>query len=78
MRSIINKESLDSAKENFRSLRNKTKSALLDSNYLRRKHLKGDTLFKGEGKLFMTKGVPNELYDSAIVKSVLYSSYRYD
>mmetsp|Transcript_17031 Transcript_17031/g.14975 ORF Transcript_17031/g.14975 Transcript_17031/m.14975 type:complete len:98 (-) Transcript_17031:31-324(-) len=52
----------------FRTLKNKAKSALEKSNFLRRKHFKGDTLHKGQGKLFMTKGLTNSMYDSAIVK----------
>lgn len=69
---------LDSAKENFRSLRNKTKSALEHSNFLRRKHFKGDTLFRGEGKLFMNKGnMDNDTYNQLLVKPVVRPSNRY-
>ena len=53
----------------FRTIRNKAKSVLEKSNFLRRKHFKGDTLHKGEGKLFMTKGLTNSMYNSAIVKA---------
>lgn len=70
---LARKENLDSAKENFRSLRNKAKSGLEKSNFLRRKHYKGDTLYKGEGKLFMTKGLSNSIYDATMVKSPVYS-----
>lgn len=63
------KENLDSAKENFRSLKNKAKGALEKCDFLRRKHFKGDTLHKGEGKLFMTKGLNNSLYQSTIVRA---------
>jgi len=43
----------------FKTLKNKAQSVLEKSNYLRRKHFKGDTLHKGEGRLFMTKGLSN-------------------
>lgn len=52
----------------FRTLKNKTKSALEKNNFLRRKHFKGNTLHKGEGRLFMTNGLTNSMFDSAIVK----------
>lgn len=71
------KENLDSAKENYRSLRHKTKSALENSNFLRRKHYKGDTLWKGEGKLFMNKGVMDNLtYNQFMVKPVVTADPR--
>jgi len=69
------KDNFTTEKEGYKSLKNKTKSALENCNWIRRKHFKGDTLHKGEGKLFMNKGISNNLYDSSIVKS---GSNRYD
>lgn len=66
---ISRKDNIDSAKENYRNLKNKAKSALEKSNYLRRKHFKGDTLHKGEGRLFMTNGMTNSMYDSTITRA---------